>query len=133
MGSFLAHNGFILIPLSNYWLLNMGLYWFDSKLIFAHFRLYCGKRIPIIKFYNSIMGFYNFEDGLGYCINGFIFCPLWPVFWGKWLMMRYYSFQNGLVYYTLWTYVFPMMACLIEKPFWLWEQYFRHRIILCWL
>ena len=93
MGSFLVYNGFILIPLSNYWLLNMGLYWFDSKLIFAHFCLYCGKRIPIIEFYNSIMGFYNFKDGQNnsmmgyysfemglYIIHyGLMFFPWWPV------------------------------------------------------
>ena len=33
------------------------------------------------------------------------------------LMMGYYSFTNGLVNNTLWTYVCPMMACLMGKLF----------------
>ena len=61
MGLFLAHNGFRLIILSNYSLLNMGIYRFDSILSCDHFRLYCGKIIPIIEFYNSIMGLNKFE------------------------------------------------------------------------
>ena len=115
MGSFLAHNGFILIILSNYWLLNIGLCRFDSRLICAHFRLYCGKIIPIIQFYNSIMGFHNFEHGQN---NS---------------MMGYYSFKNGLVNYTLWTYVLPMMACLMENYFNYGHNNLKYRIILRWL
>jgi hypothetical protein len=95
MQLFLAHNGFILSIISNYQLLNMGLYRFDSRLSCAHFRLYCGKIIPIIEFYNSIMGLHNFEHGqnnlmIGYysfknrLVNntyGLMFCPSWPVLW----------------------------------------------------
>ena len=66
----------------------MGLYRFDSRLSCAHFRLYCGKIIPIIEFYNSIMGLHNFEHGQNN------------------LMMGYYSFKNELVNNTLLTYVF---------------------------
>ena len=77
----------------------MGLYRFEIRLICAHFRLYCGKIIPIIEFYNSIMGFDNFEHGQN---NS---------------MMGYYSFKNGLVNYTLWTHVLPMMACPMGKLF----------------
>ena len=33
------------------------------------------------------------------------------------LMMGYYSFKNGLVNNTLWTSVFPMMACPMGKLF----------------
>ena len=82
----------------------MGLYIFDSRLSCAHFRLNCGKIIPIIEFYNSIMGFDNFEHGQN---NS---------------MMEYYSFENRLVNYTLWTYVLPMTACLMGKLFQLWAQ-----------
>ena len=78
----------------------MGLYRFDSRLSCAHFRLYCGKIIPIIEFYNSIMGLHNFEHGQNN------------------LMMGYYSFNNGLVNNTLWTYVFPLLACPMGKLFW---------------
>ena len=53
------------------------------------------------------MGFDNFENGQN---NS---------------MMGYYSFKNGLVNYTLWTYVLPMMACLMGKLFQLWAQYFE--------
>ena len=99
MGLFLTHNGFRLIILSNYSLLNMGIYRFDSRLSCAHFRLYCGKTIPIIEFYNSILGLNNFEHGQNY------------------LMMGCYLFENGLVNNTLWTYVFPMLACPMGKLF----------------
>ena len=107
-GSFLAHNGFILILLSNYWLLNMGLYWFDSKLIFAHFRLYCGEIITIIEFYNSIMGFDNFEHGQNNLIMGGI------LFFREWACKLY-----------IMDLCFPMMACLIGKLLQLWAQYFE--------
>ena len=101
MGLFLVHNGFRLIILSNYWLLNMGIYRFDSRLSCAHFCLYCGKIIPIIEFYNSIMGLNNFEHGQNYLIMG---C---------------YLFENRLVNNTLWTYAFPMLVCPMGKLFWI--------------
>ena len=78
----------------------MGIYRFDSRLSCAHFRLYCGKIIPIIEFYNSIMGLHNFEHGQNN------------------LMMEYYSFKNRLVNNT-----YGLMFC----PSWpvLWENYFE--------
>ena len=77
----------------------MGLYRFDSRSSCAHFCLYCGKIIPIIEFYNSIMGLNNFEHGQNN------------------LIMGHYSFKNELVNNTLWTYVFPMMAYPMGKLF----------------
>ena len=77
----------------------MGLYRFDSRLSCDHFRLYCGKIIPIIEFYNSIMGLNNFEHGQNN------------------LMMGYDSFRNRLVNNTLWTYVFAILVCPMGKLF----------------
>jgi len=77
----------------------MSLYRFDSRLSCAHFRLYCEKIIPMIEFNNLIIGLNKFEHGQNN------------------LMMGYYSFKNRLVNYILWTYVFPMMACLMGKLF----------------
>ena len=45
------------------------------------------------------MGLNNFEHGQNY------------------LMMGCYLFENGLVNNTLWTYVFPMLACPMGKLF----------------
>jgi len=38
--------------------------------------------------------------------------------------MGFYYIENGLVYFTLWTYVFLMMACTMEKETPLWVKYF---------
>ena len=40
---------------------------------------------------------------------------------------------NGLILFTLWTYVFPMMACLMGKIIPLWDKYSKIGIWKCWL
>ena len=41
----------------------------------------------------------------------------------------YYD-DYGLIYFTLWTYVFPMMACPMGMIIRLWDKYFDFGIIL---